>query len=95
MPTTDHSQRILKKPLDARSKQETEYIRTFLLQFKPFQELSPAGLDAAVKSVTFHSLKAHSQGVSCRVLCAWTFAMCAAITPMFEFFVSMLVCFAV
>jgi hypothetical protein len=64
VPTTDHSQRILKKPVDSRTKQEVEYLRSFLLGFKPFQSLSKAGLDAAVATVAFATLKPNTQGAA-------------------------------
>lgn len=67
VPTTDHSQRILKRPLHTRTKQETDYLKSFLLQFKPFQELSEAGLALAVETMAFERLKPGSTGSCLRI----------------------------
>jgi hypothetical protein len=69
VPTTDHSQRILRKAADARTKQEVDYLQAFLLQFRAFQELSPAGLADCLASVTFEKLKPNTGGpFSCFLL---------------------------
>ncbi len=62
VPTTDHSQRILRKPVASRTQQDTEYLKSFLLQFKPFQELSAAGLEQAVFRMTFERPKPGAPG---------------------------------
>jgi predicted Zn-dependent peptidase len=60
VPTTDHSQRILRKSAETRTKQEVDYLQAFLLQFRPFQELSPAGLAECLSSISFEKFKPNS-----------------------------------
>jgi hypothetical protein len=62
VPTTEHSQHILRKPLSERTHQDTEYLKSFLQQFRPFVELSPEGLEQAVLRMTFERPKPGAAG---------------------------------
>jgi hypothetical protein len=68
---TEHCERILRKPRGSQSVQERDYLRVFLQQFKPFQCLTPSGLDAAVRGLKYERFKPNSVGECMHVPCAW------------------------
>lgn len=60
VPTTEHCQRILRRPVELRSKQEMQYLCSFLRQFKPFQELHDDEVTNAARVMEYESVRTNA-----------------------------------